>query len=61
MTDIIEDDENIHVPKIPLTEEEIERREMYHLACSNPNLEAQSKPPVSAYEVFQALQVNNHI
>lgn len=58
MTDVVEDEEdNIHVPKIPLTGEEIERREMYQLACANTNVDPPMKPPVSAYEVFQALQV----
>lgn len=42
---------------MPLTREEIERREMYQLACSNTAYTVPMKPPVSAYDVFQALQV----
>lgn len=58
MTDITEEEEgNVHVPKIPLTVEEIQRREIYRLACSKTNFKTPMKRPVSTYDVFQALQV----
>lgn len=59
MTDVLEgDDDYVHVPKMPLTQEELERREIYRLACANTTIQPPMKPPVSAYDVFQALQVS---
>lgn len=51
------EDDALHVPKIPLTYEELERREIYRLACSNTVLEPPLKPPINTYDVVQALQV----
>lgn len=40
-----------------LTAEEIERREIFQLACSNITTEAPAKAPVSTYDVLHAMEV----